>query len=137
MSVGTCGTTTRAGHVWQGRFKAFPIQQDQHLLTVIRYVERNPLRAGLGSHAEEWTWSSLQPGAEGPSLDPGPVPRGSDWREFVNLAMTEAELAAVRLSLRRDRPYGTDAWTSETAGLLGLEYSLRPRGRQPRQSSRQ
>jgi putative transposase len=36
-----------SGHVWQGRFKAFPIQEDEHLLTVLRYVERNPLRAGL------------------------------------------------------------------------------------------
>ncbi len=45
--------------------------------------------------------------------------------------MTEAQVAAIRLSLRRDRPYGTDSWTSETAGRLGLEYSLRPRGRHP------
>jgi len=37
------------GHVWQGRFKAFPIQEDEHLLTVLRYVERNPLRAGLAA----------------------------------------------------------------------------------------
>ena len=47
------------GHVWQGRFKAFPIQQDEHLLTVIRYVERNPLRANLVIRAEDWRWSSL------------------------------------------------------------------------------
>ena len=46
-----------SGHVWQGRFNAFPIQQDQHLLTVIRYVERNPLRAGLVGRAEQWPWS--------------------------------------------------------------------------------
>jgi putative transposase len=121
-----------SGHVWQGRFKAFPIQQDEHLLTVIRYVERNPLRAGLVSRAEEWSWSSLRPTGEGLVLDPGPTPRGPDWLEFVNSAMTEAEVVAIRLSLRRDRPYGTDAWTTETASLLGLEYSLRPRGRQPR-----
>jgi len=37
-----------SGHVWQGRFKAFPIQADGHLLTVLRYIERNPVRAGLG-----------------------------------------------------------------------------------------
>ncbi len=124
-----------SGHVWQGRFKAFPIQQDQHLLTVIRYVERNPLRAGLVSRAEEWIWSSLRP-TEGLVLDPGPAPRGADWLEFVNSPMTAAEVAAIRLSLRRDRPYGTDVWTTETAGVLGLEYSLRPRGRQRRQPSR-
>jgi len=122
-----------SGHVWQGRFKAFPIQQDEHLLTVIRYVERNPLRAGLVERAQDWKWSSLGPNAEGPARDPGPVPRGADWLEFVNSPMTEAEVAAIRFSVRRDRPYGSDAWTTETAGLLGLEYSLRPRGR-PRRS---
>ena len=124
-----------SGHVWQGRFKAFPIQQDEHLLTVVRYVERNPLRAGLLERAQDWRWSSLRPDAEGPSLDPGPTPRGANWLEFVNTPMTEAELAAIRLSLRRDRPYGTDAWTNETAGCLGLEYSIRARGRQPRLST--
>ena len=125
------------GHVWQARFKAFPIQQDQHLLTVLRYVERNPLRAGLAARAEDWNWSGLWPGAEGPLLDPDPAPRGADWLGFVNAPITEAEVAAMRLSLRRDRPFGSDAWTSETAKLLGLEYSLRPRGRQPRRASPQ
>jgi len=121
-----------SGHIWQGRFKAFPIQQDEHLLTVVRYVERNPLRARLVEKAQEWRWSSLRSDLEGPVLDPGPVPRGADWLAFVNTPMTEAEVAAIRLSLRRDRPYGSDAWTTETAGCLGLEYSIRPRGRQPR-----
>jgi len=120
-----------SGHVWQGRFKAFPIQQDEHLRTVIRYVERNPLRAWLVARAEDWRWSSLRPDAEGPSLDPGPAPRGPEWLEHVNAPMTDAEVAAVRLSLRRDRPYGSGAWTTETARCLGLEYSLRPRGHQP------
>ncbi len=125
-----------SGHVWQGRFKAFfPIQEDEHLLTVVRYVERNPLRAHLVARAEEWRWSSLRPDAEGHALDPGPVPRGADWMEFVNTPMTEAEVAAIRPSLRWDRPYGTDSWTTETAGRLGLEYSIRPRGRQPRLSA--
>jgi hypothetical protein len=47
-------------HVWQGRFKAFPIEQDYDLLAVLRYVERNPLRAGLIERAELWRWSSLR-----------------------------------------------------------------------------
>jgi putative transposase len=48
------------GHVWQRRFKAFPIEQDDHLLVVPRYIERNPLRAGLVVRAEDWPWSSLR-----------------------------------------------------------------------------
>ena len=52
-----------SGHVWQGRFKAFPIQQDDHLLTVLRYVERNPLQAGLVERAEARRWSSRPGGS--------------------------------------------------------------------------
>src|SRR5712692_1443403 len=45
------------GPVWQGRFRAFPIQEDDHLLTVVRYIERNPLWASLVAKAEDWRWS--------------------------------------------------------------------------------
>ena len=54
-----------SGHIWQGRFKAFPIQEDAHLLTVLRYIERNPVRAGLATRAERWPWSSGAPLAGG------------------------------------------------------------------------
>ena len=67
------------GHVWQGRFKAFPIQEDEHLLVVLRYIERNPLRAGLVARAEDWSWSSLGAIAcrrAEPLLNSGPIPRG-------------------------------------------------------------
>ncbi|HWP41498.1 MAG TPA: transposase, partial [Tepidisphaeraceae bacterium] len=47
------------GPLYQGRFKSFPIERDEHLLTVCRYVERNPLRGGLVERAELWPWSSL------------------------------------------------------------------------------
>lgn len=66
-----------SGHVWQGRFKAFPIQQDGHLLTVLRYIERNPLRAKLATRAQDWLWSSLRErDASAGWLQPIPV--GSD-----------------------------------------------------------
>ena len=74
------------GHVWQGRFKAFPIEQDDHLLTVLRYIERNPLRAGLAKRAQDWRWSSLQHWqASGPvnGIDLGPVPRPENWPQWV------------------------------------------------------
>jgi len=47
------------GHVWRGRFQAFPLQDDDHLVTVLRHVERNALRAELVARAEDWKWSSL------------------------------------------------------------------------------
>ena len=119
-----------SGHVWQGRFRAFPIQEDQHLLTVLRYIERNPVRAGLVSRAEHWPWSSANPArAAGPALDSGPVPRPADWLKHVNEPQTEAEVACLRENLRRGRPFGDSAWMEQTACRLGLEASLRPRGR--------
>ena len=51
--------TSGTGHIYQGRFKAFPIEADDHFYTVCRYVERNPLRANLVERAEHWRWSSL------------------------------------------------------------------------------
>ena len=120
-----------SGHVWQGRFKAFPIQDDNHLVTVLRYVERNPLRASLVDRAEAWPWSSLGTATHGPKMDAGPIPHGSDWLEFVNTPMTDGEVEAIRLSIRRDRPFGDDSWTRTTAARLGLESSLRNPGHQP------
>jgi putative transposase len=123
------------GHVWQGRFRAFPIQEDAHLLTVLRYIERNPLRAGLVSRAGDWRWSSLRWHLNPPQLaflHAGPVPRPPDWAAWVNAPRTEAELRALRRCAQRGTPYGADAWVGQTAARLGLEYTLRPRGRAPR-----
>jgi putative transposase len=120
------------GHVWQGRFKAFPVKGDEYLLSLLRYVERNPLRAGLVVRAEEWRWSSACPvGAGGPAVDRTGVQRPADWLGYVNQPQTEAEVAAMRECLARGRPYGTGAWAVETAARLGLESSLRPIGRPP------
>ncbi len=124
-----------SGHIWQGRFKAFPIEEDEHLLTVLRYIERNPLRAGLVDRAEAWLWSSLRwlaiPEQAPVRLEAGPAPRGREWVEGVNAAMTEAEVEWVRECVRRDRPFGSADWTKVTARDLGLESSLRPCGRPP------
>jgi putative transposase len=100
------------------------------LLTVLRYVERNAVRADLVRRAEDWRWCSaavLRPG--GPTLDPGPVPRPDDWLRHVNKPHTEAELRRLRDSIRRGRPHGDDAWMEQTAKRLGLQASLRPLGR--------
>lgn len=122
-----------SGHIWQGRFKAFPIAADEHLLTVLRYVERNPVRANLVKEADQWLWSSAglwttQVGRPD-YLEAGPVERPQPWLQWVNQALTAAELAALRRSVNRGTPYGSQAWSRETAQRLGLESTLRPRGR--------
>jgi putative transposase len=121
-----------SGPVYQGRFKSFPIQEDEHLLTVCRYVERNALRSGLVRQAENWRWSSLWQRVEGKAaglLDEGPVELPTDWLRRVNRPQTEAELEALRRSVTRGSPFGGTAWVEQTVANLGLQATLRPRGR--------
>lgn len=121
-----------SGHVWQGRFKSFPIQADDHLHAVLRYVERNPLRAGLVGAAQDWPWSSLRwwRRSDRPRwLTDGPFDRPADWVRRVNRPQTEAEEEAMRKSINRGAPFGSDSWQARAAAKLGLESTLRPRGR--------
>jgi putative transposase len=122
-----------SGHVWQGRFETFLNQEDEHLLTVLRYIERHPLRSGLVDRAKAWRWSSLHwhgdPARSPSRLEQGTLPLRALWLEGVNAATADIGLEDIRESVRRDRPFGSSGWTLETAKALGLEYSLRPRGR--------
>jgi len=127
--------TQGTGPLYQGRFKSFPVDEDRHLLTLLRYVERNPLRAGLVRSAAKWRWSSLGRSClelPGPFVERGPVKRPKDWLTWVDQPETEAELAALRLSMLRGSPYGTPAWQQATAARLGLESTTRPMGRPPK-----
>jgi putative transposase len=123
--------TAGTGPLYQGRFKSFPVQEDDHLLTVCRYVERNALRAGLVARAEGWRWGSLyrRLHAGGPVLDPGPLPLPAGWLEYVNAAQTASELAALRRSVVGGCPFGDEAWQVRTAHALGLQATLRRCGR--------
>ena len=124
------------GHLYQGRFKSFPIQTEDYFQRVIRYVERNPLRANLVPRAEAWPWSSL--GQASPTepipLAAWPVPSLAErhrdqWIEWVNRPQTDAELAHLRSCTARGRPFGDQRWVERMATQLDLTATLRPRGR--------
>ena len=130
--------TSGTGHLYQGRFKSFPVQSDLHLLLVLRYVERNALRANLVSRAEQWMWSSLwrRENRRGMAmLSDWPIDRPPDWVAFVNESQTPEELAAIRQSVNRGCPFGQEEWQREAVEALGLEATLRPRGRPMRAPS--
>jgi putative transposase len=119
QSHGTAGT----GPLYQGRFKSFPVETDDHFYRVCRYVERNPLRANLVTQAENWRWSSLWQWKNTRCdviCHPWPLERPSDWLAIVQSPQTEVELQAIRNSLLRGRPYGNSAWRRDTAMRLGL-----------------
>jgi putative transposase len=122
------------GHVYQGRYKSFPVETQDYFYRLVCYVERNALRAGLVCRAEDWRWGSLwhrsrRLGEKVSWLSDWPVPQPIDWTTLVNQAQTEAELTAIRRSVARGQPYGGEAWMRNTAQSLGLESTLRARGR--------
>ena len=126
--------TAGTGPVYQGRFKSFPIQSDNHFLAVARYVERNARRAKLVRRAESWRWSSMWRRCQGnPQLttwfSKWPVERPRNWVQYVNAPENVDELEGLRCSVQRGRPFGNPAWVARTAKRLNLESTLRPRGR--------
>jgi putative transposase len=120
-----------SGHLYQGRYKSFPVQEDAYFLTLLRYVEANPLRAKLVCRAQDWRWSSL--GCDAPTaaklLSPWPLERPADWTRLVNEPLVGLQRQRVQSSLERGRPLGDERWTQAMAGRLGLLFTLNPRGR--------
>jgi putative transposase len=127
------GTVGR-GHLYQGRFKSFPIQEEEHFLAVCRYVERNALTAHVVKRAENWRWSSLWARRNGNArlkalLSDWPVDCPRNWTTLVNEPMTEKEAEGIRICIARNRPYGDEHWQDNKAKLLGLLHTLRREGR--------
>lgn len=129
------------GHVWQGRFKSPVIQDDDHLLTVLRYIEANPLRARMVASAGDYRWSSfschglgqadklLDPLPEYENLARTPATRRRRWSAFVHKSPSDEELAAIRRSGVTGLPFGERGWVEGLANRLGLDLTIRPRGR--------
>lgn len=118
-----------SGHLWQGRFKSFAVQDDEHLLTVLRYVLLNPVRAKLSESAFSWRWSSLHY----PSLiDPWPIAPPTSLSMWLREAIDEAEITRIRHCISRRSPFGSPEWQEEVARAGGIEITMRPRGRPPR-----
>jgi len=121
-----------SGHVYQGRYKSFPIEDDAHLSTVIRYVERNPVRAGAAKRCRDWAWSSA--GQEGLATDlrvelaEFANLRGKNWLEWVDRPQTATEEAAVVRCMKQSRPLGSQNWVERFKRDLGWREPLK-RGR--------
>jgi len=132
-----------SGHVWQGRFKSFIIQEDTHLLMVLRYVEGNPVRTGLVSSAKEWLWSSHNSrlGSQGQffrnkgalhfgeMIDETPIEIPKNWDKYVDEPLTDSEMEKLSRSVSRQSPYGNEDWILRICKEFGIESTIRPRGR--------
>ena len=130
MSGGITGGMTVVVMCGKDGLKRFP--SNRNLLTLLRYIERNPVRASLVARAEDWWWSSAYAGRESPRglcLEASPVTQLHPWRNWVNEPMTDTEVQRIRPSVNLNVPFGSDVWTAVTAERLGLDASLRPIGR--------
>jgi putative transposase len=118
--------TVGEGHVSQGRFKSFPVETNDYLLTVCRYVERNPVRAGLVNRAEQWRWSSAGGSIR---VHDWPIDRPTDWLQWVNTDEPPERIGAVRRSVLKGQPYGSEPWVEQMVVQWNLGATLRGRGR--------
>jgi len=114
--------------------KSFPVQTDEHFVTVARYIERNALRANLVTRAEDWQWGSLWRRVhKDPQrvrwLSGWPVDQPRDWVRWVNRPHSPSELEALCTSVQRGRPFGAEGWVQRIARRFGMDSTLRPRGR--------
>lgn len=128
------------GHVYQGRFKSFIVERDEHLLMLMSYVEGNRLRAGLVRRAEDWPWSSLVAAAGADEiaieLTPWPVDRPKNWLQIVNRPIDDRTVARLRTSIARGRPFGDQKWVERTVRRLELLSTVRDAWR-PRKATRE
>ena len=126
--------TTGTGPLYQGRYKSFLGQDDAHFLTLVKYVERNPVRALLARKCEEWQWGSAWRRAHGSPeqqslLSESPVPFPKNYREWINTPEKEVALIAMRDSVRKGKPFGGDIWVEKMINKYKLESTLRNPGR--------
>lgn len=122
--------TRGTGPVYQGRFKAHPVENGRYLLALIRYVERNAVRAGLVARAEDWPWCSASQmlGTDMPPLHPWPVPKPENWLDFVNRPESGRALRSMRDAVALNAPFGSPSWRARTIERLGWRQGIRPPG---------
>ena len=129
IAHGSLGT----GPVYQNRYGAVPVQTEKHLLTLLRYVERNPLRAHLVQRAEDWRWGSLWRRCNSCNdlpLATWPIPQPAMWVETVNELQAESELKEIQRAVGQGRPVGDISWSAMVAERFGIP--MRPPGRPPK-----
>jgi putative transposase len=134
-------TYGRTGTLWDGRYKSSLVQAETYLLLCQRYIELNPIRAGMVADPADYRWSSYRAnalGAADPLLSPHPLylALGADddarrhaYRELFHGALDEKPLSELRLALNQDQPIGNDRFYREIEAMTGQRRQLRKRGR--------
>ena len=120
------------GHLWQERFHSF-IMDENHLMAAVRYVERNPVAAGLCELPEEWKWSSAIPHIRRkddalvrvrPMLE-----RVNDWRDYLSGSSDSEDFENIEKHIRTGRPLGSPEFVRKLERLTGKDLAIKPPGR--------
>jgi putative transposase len=126
--------TVGMGHLYQGRYKSFLVEGDRHLLTVLKYIERNPVRAKLAIHVEDWQWGSAYHRTKGTLVQkellaeiPTDLPR--NYHDWINMPEPSEELDLIRKSIAKGIPYGGELWRDAKIKRYSLAQTLRLPGR--------
>jgi len=126
--------TVGYGHLYQDRYKSFPVETNEYCNTLIRYVEQNPLRAKLTKKSEDWQWSSLWRREKGNDkqkrlLSQLPIDLPVNYLDSVNQILKDEKLTRLRNSVNKGMPYGSLEWTDELVDRFNLKHTLRGAGR--------
>lgn len=126
--------TVGEGPVYQGRYKSFIIQDDTHLFTVLRYIERNPLTANLVKEPLDWRYSSLYRRYVGSMkqkqlLTPWMIEEPKDYLNVLKSPLTPNELEKLERSENRGVPYGDKEYVLNKVEEYSLQSTIRPKGR--------
>ena len=126
--------TNGSGHLYQGRYKSFLVEGDIYLRTLIKYIERNPVRAKLVKSCENWQWSSAYRSLCGTTkekklIDTAPAELPEDYSRWINLPQTEQEVESIRNSVNKGKPYGGEGWVEKMITKYSLQSSLKGSGR--------
>jgi putative transposase len=138
------GARDRSGSLWEGRYRACPVESERYLLACSRYIEQNPVRAGLAQHPREFRWSSYR-GNAGERADalltPHPVyralgatdtERARAYRALHDETLSTGLIESIRAAVNAGTPLGDERFVAQMGRALGRSFAARRRGRPPK-----
>ena len=126
--------TIGQGHLYQGRYKSFIVQENEYLLQLFKYIEGNPLKAKLVEKAEDWKWSSLwrreqEDVEQRKLLDEWPINVPENYIDLVNISQKDIKVESLKYSISKGKPYGFETWVNKMIDNFNLGSTLRNPGR--------
>lgn len=131
----------RTGTLWEGRFKSALVDSERYVLACYRYIELNPVRAGMVGHPGDYRWSSHGRNANGlhaPCITPHPayvalgatdIERLPAYRCLFETALPPSDVDDLRLATRQQKTWGSERFQRQIEALANRELAIRQRGR--------